>query len=74
MILEAQFVEIIESTLSTRGWTRSDLARAMGVHKTYVSNYLNGRQVPGPDVMERFFRALDLEPNLSVRQRTPEPV
>lgn len=64
-MIEKQFVEIIETTLLERGWSRSDLARAMGVGPQMVTDYLNGRKKPGAEVIERFFRALDLVPELT---------
>lgn len=72
MILEEQFIQIVEAELDSRKWSRSDLARAMGVSRQYVTNYLNRRSSPGSDVMERFLAALDLQPRLSV-SRTPVP-
>lgn len=70
MILEQQFLELIESELKEKGWSRADLARAMNATPQYVTNYLNGRRSPGADVMERFFRALGCTPRLVVEQKS----
>jgi len=73
VIIEQQFREIVEAELKEKGWTRSQLAREMGVRPQIVTDYLNSRNTPGPDVMERFFKALNLEPELRVRRKL-EPV
>lgn len=66
MILENQFVELVEEQLEKQHMSRSDLARSMGVGRQYVTDYLNRRKNPGPEVMERFFLALGVRPRLSV--------
>ena len=69
VILEKQFRTIVEDRLSTLGWSRSALARRMDATPQFVTNYLNGRNTPGPDVMERFLSALGLEPRLTVEEK-----
>lgn len=65
MILQTEFQEIVKSELSKRNWSGRELARRMEVDSKYVSKYLTGKISPGPDVIERFFNALDLVPHLS---------
>ncbi len=69
VIIEEQFRSIIEDELKDRGWSRSDLAREMHVGRQVVTDYLNGRSKPGPDMMEKFFAALELEPQLTVKKK-----
>ena len=67
MILEKEFCDFVNGQLKQLKWSRSDLARAMGCTPQYVTDYLNGRSVPGPAVMERFCGALGLEPHLTFK-------
>jgi len=69
LILQKQFREIVEDELGRRHWSRSDLARAMNCSRQMVTDYLNGKREPGPDTMEKFLSALELEPKLSVVRR-----
>jgi transcriptional regulator with XRE-family HTH domain len=66
MILQEQFRNLINSELKRLGWTRLRLANEMGVHSGYVSNYLNGDKDPGDDVKEKFFKALGVQPRLTI--------
>lgn len=71
LIIDQQFREIVNDRLAERGWTRTDLAERMGVPRTTVTDYLNGRRHPGPEMIEKFFAALDLRPKL-VAEETRE--
>ncbi|MFV0442303.1 MAG: helix-turn-helix domain-containing protein [Planctomycetaceae bacterium] len=66
VVIDKQFRDIVNDRLAALGWNRSDLARAMGKGPAYVTDYLNGRAAPGPDVMEHFFSALGLAARLNV--------
>lgn len=68
-MIREQFVEIVEDRLKELQWSRSDLARAMSVSPQVVTNYLNGHSNAGPETMEKFLSALDLEPCLTVRRK-----
>ncbi len=65
MIIEQEFKKIVEDELAQRQWSQRRLATEMGVDSGYVSRYLGGKIAPGPDVIEKFFRALGLKPHLS---------
>ncbi|MES2793182.1 MAG: helix-turn-helix transcriptional regulator [Planctomycetota bacterium] len=65
VIIEQEFIEIVRDQLDQRNWSRAELARQMGTDGAYVSRYLSGKIAPGPDVIERFFRAFGLKPHLS---------
>jgi transcriptional regulator with XRE-family HTH domain len=66
VIIEQEFTQIVKTELAERGWSMRELARQMDVNVSYVSQYLSGKHTPGPDVMERILRCLDLVPHLSV--------
>ncbi len=66
VILQQQFRNLVNNELTRLGWTRLRLAKEMGVHSGYVSNYLNGDKDPGDDVKEKFFRALGVQPRLTI--------
>lgn len=68
MIIEKQFRDEVNRVLTEKGWSRSELARRMQVDRAYVSNYLNGRNSPGPDVMEKFCIALEMVPHFSLTE------
>lgn len=70
MILDKQFLQIVEDELAARHWSRSDLARAMGIKPQMVTDYLNGRSTPGLGVIERFLAALELEPEIKVHRKS----
>lgn len=72
-MLEQQFREIVVRELRNRGWTRADLAREMGTTPQYVTNYLRGYHTPGPDVIEKFFRAFGLSPDLRTKPLKLQP-
>ena len=74
MILDSQFRELIKQELRLRRWNQSQLADAMGVAPSFVSLYLSGKVSPGDDVKDRFFKAMGLEPVLSVRRIKSESV
>lgn len=58
MFIQEDFTRLVEEQLKAKGWSRSELARQMGIAPQIVTNYLNGRNSPGPDMIERFFVAL----------------
>lgn len=73
MIIESQFREAIETALVERGWSRSELARQVGVAPQMVTDYLNARRKPGPDVMERFLKVFGLRLSI-VKDEVPVEV
>lgn len=69
------FSEWIEDSLKSRNWKPADLARAAGVPDATLSNVLNGKRKPGPDLClaiatalgeppEKVFRLAGLLPSL----------
>jgi ribosome-binding protein aMBF1 (putative translation factor) len=68
VVIEEQFREIVEAKLKDKGWSRSELARQMGVRPQFVTDVLNARNSPGADVMERFLKALNLRPKLAAEE------
>lgn len=39
--LHSEFAQLIDQALARKGWSRSDLARVMGVTPPHISNVLN---------------------------------
>lgn len=68
VIIEQAWRDAINTELKTRGMTRAEYARSLAVSTAYVSGYLNGRRSPGAEVMERWLKALDLEPVITFRR------
>lgn len=66
VILDAQFREGVNAALAEKGWTRSELARRLGMSPPTVTQYLNGQISPGVGIIEKFCAALDLEPHLEL--------
>lgn len=54
--------------LERRGWNRSDLARAMGVKPSFISQILNGYRDPGLALVERVANAIGVEVVTLVRK------
>ena len=70
-----EFSEWLEKELRQRDWSRSDLARAMGVDTAVVSNIMNGVRGIGTDSCRAISSALGV-PQLEVYTRAGliEPV
>ena len=62
MILEKRFVERVTEALDLLGINQAELARRMDVSRAMVNQYLNGSRAPGLDVIERFAKALEVDP------------
>lgn len=60
--LQEQFRAKIRQALDAKGWSQSDLARAMGITPQAVGDYFHGRTCPSLNVVERFAEALAVEP------------
>lgn len=61
-LLQKKFQQKVRELLISKGWSQSALAREMDVAPMTVSQYLNGKRSPGLDVLERFAKALEVEP------------
>jgi transcriptional regulator with XRE-family HTH domain len=72
VILQEDFRRLVEEQLSDQQLSRSELARRMNVTPSYVGDYLNGRNSPGPDVMERFFSALGVKARIVIERESKE--
>lgn len=62
MVMQDNFRVKVQTALTERAWSQSELARKMGVTRSVVSQYLSGRIAPGLDVVEKFATALEVEP------------
>lgn len=77
LILQENFRRKLFEALHAKEWSQSDLAREIGVSRQLVGDYFHGRKSPGLDVVERFAKALDVDPwNLIDDQplRIPMPI
>jgi transcriptional regulator with XRE-family HTH domain len=61
----------LKAALEEKGWSQSDLARAMKITPTQVSKYANGVCTPGLDLVERFAKALDVETLELLAEKVP---
>lgn len=52
------FIKAVEDLLHSRGLSKSDLAKNLGVSPTSVNRYLGGQNTPGLDKAEELARAL----------------
>jgi len=68
MNTELAFVEWLESQLTSRGWKRSELARRANVTPTAISDVLNGRRSPGPELCNAIASGLKLPPEFVFRR------
>ena len=48
----------LEAAIARRGLMKSALARAVGLHRTHLSDVLAGRVSPGPKMRQRLLAAL----------------
>lgn len=71
-VIREQFISIVEDRLKELGWTRSQLAREMGVSRQHVTDHLNSHVNSSTETLEKFLDALGLEPRLTVRKKTLE--
>jgi len=69
MILEQRWRDALNDRLAELGWSRSEFARRLGVSPQYVTNYLNGRNQPGSDVMEHWAATCGLEIDMTFHVR-----
>lgn len=57
------FSDWLLSEISKRGWSQADLARASGVNRQSVSDYINRRRTnPDPDVLVSLAKGLHISP------------
>ena len=45
--------------MKAKGMTSVRIAELVGMHKTNISNIINGKQMPSVEALERFAKALD---------------
>jgi transcriptional regulator with XRE-family HTH domain len=48
----------IDVKLARHNWTRTHLARLLGVHRSYLSDLLAGRKYVGPTIRQRLLEVL----------------
>lgn len=58
MIIEREFTEFVKARLEAKGWSLRELSRRTGIAVSNLSQYLNHKNSPGADQMERILSAL----------------
>jgi len=67
------FQQNVRQRLDNCGWNQNDLAAAMGVGKSYVSQLLSGRANPGLRTLEAVAEALECEASDLISETTSTP-
>lgn len=70
VIIQDDFRRLIRDEMKSQGLTQIQLADRMGVKQATVSQYLSGKISPGPDVIEKFCKALGKVPRLRFEEAT----
>lgn len=64
----------LKDLMKAKGMTSVRIAELVGMHKTNVSNIINGKQMPSVETLERFADVLDVcFTDLFVIERTETP-
>lgn len=71
MLLQYRFQARVKDELAKRNWSQTKLAEVMQVGRAYVSVYLMGKRSPGLDVVERFAKALEIDPVELLQESVP---
>ncbi len=58
------FQDIIQELMETHHLSQRELAEAIGVHQTTVSQWLLGRKKPGYESIAALYEKFGVEPNL----------
>lgn len=61
-ILRERFPVKVEEARKLKGWSKTELARRMGVTPQYVTNYTKVSQNTGLVVVTKFAEALEVDP------------
>jgi transcriptional regulator with XRE-family HTH domain len=58
VIIEREFTQFVKARLESKGWSLRELSRRTGIAVSNLSQYLNHKNSPGADQMERILSAL----------------
>jgi transcriptional regulator with XRE-family HTH domain len=62
-VADMDFSDWLLNEMNKRGWSQADLARASGINRQSVSDYVNRRRTnPDPDVLVSLSKGLHLSP------------
>lgn len=61
MILHDRFTAKLQQALNERGWSKSELARRMGMTRQAIHQYVHGTRCPGLDLVAEFEAAVGAE-------------
>ena len=70
-VTKQEFAKRLYETMSTKGWTQSELSRASNVGRDSISNYIRGISLPNPRNLKKLADGLAVEmaelyPNFSL--------
>ena len=66
---------VIHSQLARRNMTQADLAKAIGITRSYLSQVLRGKENPGPEIRQKLIAYFGLEfDQLFEFEETSKPV
>lgn len=72
--LHGVFRENVQRLLTEYGWTRTDLAAEMDVTKGYVSQVMTAHRGIGLEAVDRFAKALGVEPSALISENNSSKV
>lgn len=62
-VVDMEFSDWLLEEMSKRGWSQADLARASGLHRQSISDYVNRRRTsPEPDALIAIAKGLSISP------------
>jgi len=68
------FVANVNALLQSKGWSRAEFARRLGVTPGYVTQILNGHHEPGLRVVEAWAEVLGVKASRLVRETKLEKI
>jgi transcriptional regulator with XRE-family HTH domain len=68
VIIEREFCDFVRARLEAKGWSLRELSRRTGIAVSNLSQYLNGKNSPGGDQMERILSSLGAVAHLSLSE------
>jgi transcriptional regulator with XRE-family HTH domain len=67
-VVDMDFSDWLLEEMSKRGWSQADLARASGLHRQSISDYVNRRRTnPEPDALIAIANGLSISPVTAFR-------
>ena len=64
VLQKQEFGRRLYGLMMEKPWTQSDLARAAGLGRDSISQYVRGKSVPTPQNLQKLAKALDIDPDV----------